>query len=79
MIIDCHTHLNNYHEERVVSIEQCLDNLQGEMSENDVDYAMVLSSYKVTEHRPPTRLVIEATRDLKKIFVRACVSIGHYK
>lgn len=79
MIIDCHTHLNNYHEERVVSIEQCLDNLQQEMDENNVDYAMVLSSYKVTEHRPPTSRVVEATRDLDRIFVVAGVSITHYK
>ena len=79
MIIDCHTHLNNYHEERVVSIEQCLDNLQREMAENGVDYSLVLTSYKVTEHRPPTRKVVEATRDLKNIAVVAGVSILHYK
>lgn len=79
MIIDVHTHLNNYHEERVVSIEQCLDNLQGEMQKNSVDYALVLSSYKVTEHRPPTSKVIEATRDLDNVFVVAGISIRHYK
>ncbi|MFN3152034.1 hypothetical protein, partial [Bremerella sp.] len=55
MIIDCHTHLNNYHEERVRSIEECLDHLQQDMSDNSVDYALVLSSYKITPHRPATR------------------------
>jgi predicted TIM-barrel fold metal-dependent hydrolase len=79
MIIDCHTHLNNYHEEKVTSIEQCLDNLQHDMQQNGVDYALVLSSYKVSEHRPPTRRVVEATRDLEQIFVVAGVSIAHYK
>jgi predicted TIM-barrel fold metal-dependent hydrolase len=79
MIIDCHTHLNNYHEERVVSIEQCLDNLQEEMTSNGVDISLVLTSYKVTEHRPPTSKVVEATRDLDNIFVVAGVSIMHYK
>ncbi len=79
MIIDCHTHLNNYHEDRVTSVEQCLDDLQAQMTANGVDYALVLSSYKVTEHRPPTRKVVEATRHLKNIFVVAGVSIRHYK
>lgn len=79
MIIDCHTHLNNYHEDRVVSIRECLDQLQQDMSSNGVDYALVLSSYKVTEHRPPTRDVVKATADLKNIFVVAGISYLHYK
>ncbi len=79
MIIDVHTHLNNYHEDRVVSIEQCLDNLQSDMSEAGVDIAMVLTSYKVTEHRPPTSKVVEATRDIENLYVVAGVSYTHYK
>ncbi|MEQ9454736.1 MAG: amidohydrolase family protein [Phycisphaeraceae bacterium] len=79
MIIDCHTHLNNYHEERVVSIEQCLDRLQQDMAANNVDISLVLSSYKVTDHRPPTAKVVEATRHLDNIFVVAGISIMHYK
>ena len=79
MIIDVHTHLNNYHEEKVRSIEECLDNLQGDMSANGVDIAMVLTSYKVTPHRPPTSKVIEATRDLENIYVVAGISYIHYK
>lgn len=27
MIIDVHTHINNYHEEKVTSLEACLSNL----------------------------------------------------
>ncbi len=79
MIIDVHTHLNNYHEERVVSINQCLDNLQESMDQNNIDCALVLTSYKVTEHRPSTTSVIEATRDLKNIFVVAGISYLNYK
>jgi uncharacterized protein len=79
MIIDVHTHLNNYHEEKVVSIKECLDNLQVSMDRNGVDYALVLTSYKVTEHRPSTRQVIEATRDLKNISVVAGISFLNYK
>ncbi|MCA9155007.1 MAG: amidohydrolase [Planctomycetales bacterium] len=79
MIIDCHTHLNNYHEEHVRSIDECLDQLQAEMQANAIDYAMVLSSYKVTPHRPPTRDVVRATRDYKNIFTVAGISVTHYK
>ncbi len=79
MIIDVHTHLNNYHEEKVVSISECLDKLQVSMDRNGVDYALVLTSYKVTEHRPSTRQVIEATRDLKNISVVAGISFLNYK
>jgi len=79
VIIDVHTHLNNYHEERVRSIHDCLDNLREEMSKNHVDYALVLTSYKVTEHRPPTRDVIEATADLGNVFVVAGISYLNYK
>ena len=39
----------------------------------------VLTSYKVTEQRPSTGSVIEATRDLKNIFVVAGISYRHYK
>ncbi|WDI43318.1 amidohydrolase family protein [Bremerella sp. P1] len=79
MIIDCHTHLNNYHEERVRSITECLDHLQEDMSANSVDYALVLSSYKITPHRPATRDVVQATRDFDNIAVVAGISYLHYK
>ena len=62
MIIDVHTHINNYHEDRVVSLEACLDKLTESMAENRVDYSLVLTSYKVNEHRPSTKKVVEAIR-----------------
>jgi len=60
MIIDVHTHINNYHEDRVVSLEDSLNRLTDTMEENKVDYSLVLTSYKVTEHRPSTRQAVEA-------------------
>jgi predicted TIM-barrel fold metal-dependent hydrolase len=79
MIIDCHTHLNNYHEERVRSVHNCLEELQGAMEANGVDRSLVLTSYKVTEHRPSTKTVVEATRDFPNIDVVAGISFLHYK
>jgi predicted TIM-barrel fold metal-dependent hydrolase len=79
MIIDVHTHINNYHEERVVSLEDCLNKLTDTMAENHVDYALVLTSYVVNEHRPGIRNVVEATRDRKNLGVVAGISYNNYK
>ncbi len=74
MIIDCHTHINNYHDEHVESLQQCLDELQRQMRKNRVDLALVLTSYKVTPGRPSTLASVEATRDLKHVWVVAGLS-----
>jgi len=78
MIIDVHTHINNYHEEKVVSLEECLDKLTETMVENKVDYSLVLTSYKVNEHRPSTRKVVEAIEDRKNLGVVAGISYLNY-
>jgi predicted TIM-barrel fold metal-dependent hydrolase len=78
MIIDCHTHINNYHNEDVESLQACLDDLQLQMRRNRVDIALVLTSYKVTPGRPSTRDVVKATRDLKNIYVVAGISFMHF-
>ena len=36
MIIDMHTHINNYHEDRVISLKGCLDELTESMQKNNV-------------------------------------------
>jgi predicted TIM-barrel fold metal-dependent hydrolase len=74
MIIDCHTHVNNYHNEDVASLPDCIADLQQEMRRNRVDVALVLTSYKVTAGRPSTAEVIQATRDLSSIHVVAGLS-----
>ncbi len=78
MIIDVHTHINNYHEDRVASINDSLDLLVKTMQENNVDYSLVLSSYKVNEHRPSTTRVVEAIANRNNLGVVAGVSYLHY-
>lgn len=73
MIIDCHTHVNNYHDEQVDSLPESLETLQREMRRNRVDVALVLTSYKVAPGRPSTRATIEATRALRHLLVVAGV------
>ncbi len=78
MIIDCHTHVNNYHDEEVESLSTCLGDLQKEMKRNRVDISLVLTSYKVTGGRPSTKDVVNATRNLKNVFVVAGLSYLHF-
>ena len=74
MIIDIHTHINNYHEDRVVSLSECLDKLSDNMEKNKIDYSLVLTSYKVNEHRPSTKSVVEAISGRKNLGVAAGIS-----
>jgi predicted TIM-barrel fold metal-dependent hydrolase len=79
MVIDVHTHLNNYDESVTVPLEKRLDQLQESMAFNKVDQVLVLTSYKVNEHRPSTRDAVEITRPLPHIHVVAGISIQNYK
>ncbi|TYA53105.1 amidohydrolase family protein [Formosa maritima] len=78
MIIDVHTHINNYHEDRVASLEDCLNLLTETMIENKVDYSLVLSSYKVNEHRPSTKQVVEAIKGRNNLGVVSGISYLNY-
>jgi predicted TIM-barrel fold metal-dependent hydrolase len=78
MIIDVHTHINNYHEDQVKSLDDCLNLLTENMVANHIDYALVLTSYKVNEHRPSTRQVVEAIKGRKNLGVVSGISYLHY-
>ena len=79
MIIDCHVHLNNYHDERAVSLDESLVNLQGAMAEAGVSYALVLTSYLVNPNRPSTAEVVRAIENIDSLAVVAGISYVHYK
>ncbi|MBL8999086.1 MAG: amidohydrolase family protein, partial [Gemmatimonadetes bacterium] len=79
MIIDCHVHLNNYHEEVAVSLRDSLAKLQAAMAENHVDHALVLTSYLVSPHRPSTAEVVAAIADVPRLGVVAGISYQHYR
>jgi uncharacterized protein len=79
MIIDVHTHLNNYDESRTVPIETTLAELRESMQFNKVDHVMVLTSYKVNEHRYSVHQVVEATTPYPDMHVVAGISFLDYK
>lgn len=78
MIIDCHTHVNNYHNEEVESLQQCMDDLVRTMKRNRVDIALVLTSYKVTPGRPSTHDVVTITSGMANVFVVAGISYASF-
>jgi predicted TIM-barrel fold metal-dependent hydrolase len=79
MIIDCHVHLNNYHEQEARSLDESLDRLQAAMAEAGVDHALVLTSYLVNPHRPSTADVVRAIEKVANLSVVAGISYLNYR
>lgn len=78
-IIDCHVHLNNYHEQETVSLDQSIEKLQQAMQEAGVAYSLVLTSYKVSVHRPSTADVVRAIEQVSSLGVVAGISYLSYR
>ena len=79
MIIDCHTHVNNYHDENVGSLDECIQNLLRAMRRNRVDISFVLTSYKVTPGRPSAAAVVAATRKYSNLYVVAGITYAGFE
>lgn len=79
MIVDCHVHLNNYHEEIACSLDDSLGRLQRDMQEAGIDYALVLTSYLVSPHRPSTAQVVKAIERIPNLGVVAGISYNNYR
>jgi uncharacterized protein len=79
LIIDCHVHINQYElVQSVSSLEERVDILRREMASNNVDYALILSSYKTNEQRPSTWQIIEATQKYDDLGVVAGFTIDNH-
>ena len=59
MIIDCHVHLNNYHETAGRPTRENVDRLFAKMAEHGIDHAVVLTSYRVDCDRPSVEDLLE--------------------
>lgn len=79
MIIDCHVHLNNYHEQVAHVLSDSVAKLRAAMAEAKVDYALVLTSYIVNPHRPSVREVVDAIGEASDLGVVAGISYLNYK
>ena len=79
MIIDCHVHVNQYELlQNIPSLEERLEKLQLEMVSNNVDYALILSSYKVNSERPSTKQIIDAIQKYDNLGVVAGFTIDNH-
>ena len=58
-LVDCHTHLNWYLEDSSKSAAEVAHALFADMAKHGVDHAVVLTSYKINDHRPSIEQVID--------------------
>ncbi|MCI0436811.1 MAG: amidohydrolase family protein [Gemmatimonadetes bacterium] len=72
-------HLNRYEESEPAQLRDRYALLREEMDRNQVDYAIVLSSYKVNERRPSTDEILEVVGQDPRIGVVAGVSYLSYR
>jgi len=79
MIIDCHVHLNNYHEHVSHVLSDSIARLRAAMAVSGVDYSLVLTSYIVSPHRPSTSEVIAAIGDATDLGVVAGISYLNFR
>jgi uncharacterized protein len=79
MIIDCHVHVNQYELiQHIPLLDDRITELQKEMISNNVDYALILSSYKVNSERPSTKQIIDAIKKYDNLGVVAGFTIDNH-
>jgi uncharacterized protein len=66
-VIDCHVHLNYYNNiqkrKRISSLQDRLTELLQTMSNNNIDYSIILTSYKFDIERPSTSDIIDILKN----------------
>jgi uncharacterized protein len=77
-VIDCHVHLNGYQESEPFSIEGVLKKLLRYMDIYDVECAIVLSSYKVTSHRPSAERLLKIAEKYENLKIVAGYAIENH-
>lgn len=79
MIIDCHVHVNQYELiQHIPALDDRISELQKEMTNNNVDYAVILSSYKTNSERPSAKQIIDAIKKYDNLGVVAGFSIDNH-
>jgi predicted TIM-barrel fold metal-dependent hydrolase len=69
VLIDCHVHVNSYDETRPGRLDGVITDLFDTMAECEVAHAVVITSYKVTEHRPHVDEVIRRLGDDPRVSI----------
>jgi predicted TIM-barrel fold metal-dependent hydrolase len=77
-IIDCHIHVNSYESLKNLSLKERIDALLDTMNSNNVDQAIIISSYIVNEQRPSTSEILSAIDKHDNLHVVAGFSINNH-
>ncbi len=67
MLIDCHVHLNNYHEETRQPTAKNVEALFEKMDTYNVDHAVVITSYKLDVDRPSVEEILQVCQESPRI------------
>ena len=66
-IIDCHVHVNGYESLKNLTLKERIESLSNTMQLNNVDQAIIISSYKINEERPSTGEVLESVEKYENL------------
>ena len=77
-IIDCHVHVNGYESLKNLPLKERIESLSNTMQSNNVDQAIILSSYLINEERPSTEEILSSIEKHEKIKVVAGYSISNH-
>ena len=66
-IIDCHVHINGYESLKNLPLKERIESLSNTMQSNNVDQAIIISSYKINEERPSTGEILSSIEKHEKI------------
>jgi uncharacterized protein len=79
VIIDCHTHLNRYHDGQRATLQERYEELRADMDRHGVAYSLVLTSYKVNEGRPDVFQMLDVVEKDPRVGVIAGISYHDYR
>ena len=77
-IIDCHVHINAYESLKNLPLEERIESLSNTMHSNNVDQAIIISSYIINEERPSTGEILSCIEKHENIQVVAGYSISNH-
>jgi uncharacterized protein len=77
-IIDCHVHINAYESLKNLTLAERIKALSDTMQANNVNQAIIISSYKINEERPSTSDILASVKNHDNIHVVAGFSINNH-
>jgi uncharacterized protein len=77
-VIDCHVHLNSYHDNQHSKLEDRLSNLEQYMQHYSIEVSIILSSYLVNNQRPSVAKLLQLTKKNRNLRLVGGFSIDNH-